>query len=222
MGDANSYDENDDEMGEENPRASDDVDKADPQSSSEISQAVEATLNYLLSKDDPQSPGNHLKNNGSSLPQGPDTRIASEVRTVIARKQRFKGPLPPPGLLREYQAIDSGLPREILDLTKREQAHRHKMETGVLDLENREFESKSKQVSRGQWLGFSVLIVVLAVAVLFAMLGFQAIAAIVAGFDVVALVGLFVTGQRAAKEKSQRFDPEKVPKDNDPGGKAIN
>ena len=50
-------------------------------------------------------------------------------------------------------------------------------------------------------MGFGVTVLVLGVAVLFAVLGFPEIAVTVVGLDLVALVGLFVYGNRATQQQ---------------------
>ncbi|WP_240727682.1 DUF2335 domain-containing protein [Escherichia sp. E3659] len=40
--------------------------------------------------------------------------------------QHFQGPVPPPSMLKEYEQLIPGLANRLVELTEKEQAHRHK------------------------------------------------------------------------------------------------
>lgn len=49
----------------------------------------------------------------------------SQSSSIVSKS--FKGPLPPPGMLEQYEQIIPGCGREFLDMVKKEQVHEHKM-----------------------------------------------------------------------------------------------
>ncbi|MEV6033661.1 hypothetical protein AB0L65_21070 [Nonomuraea sp. NPDC052116] len=63
------------------------------------------------------------------------------------------------------------------------------------DRADRELLERLKLARRGQWLGFASLMLILGTVVLLAMTGHDLVAAAVAVPGVIAIVGVFVTGQ---------------------------
>ena len=73
---------------------------------------------------------------GKKLP--PASVALSLVRTVQTHiDESFSGPLPPPRHLREYDEIVPGAGREIIDMTREEQKHRHAIEQRLVGIESR-------------------------------------------------------------------------------------
>lgn len=53
----------------------------------------------------------------------------------IIRSEEFKGPIPHPQILRQYEELQSGLANVIVDMAIKEQAHRHEMDTTIVQSE---------------------------------------------------------------------------------------
>ncbi|RMH63838.1 MAG: DUF2335 domain-containing protein [Bacteroidetes bacterium] len=67
--------------------------------------------------------------------------------------KQFSGPLPPPDTLREYGDVIPGLPDVLVEMARKEQNHRHEMERLFM-----------RRFSRGQWMGFTLGLLVIALA----------------------------------------------------------
>ena len=52
---------------------------------------------------------------------------ANEKEEIIQRVEMYKGPLPPPALLDQYEKVVPGLAQQIVDMAVNEQKHQHKI-----------------------------------------------------------------------------------------------
>lgn len=59
---------------------------------------------------------------------------AEDKQRIIAciRKEEFKGPLPHPAILKQYEEIHPGFAEEIMKMAVKEQGHRHDMEEMIV------------------------------------------------------------------------------------------
>ena len=137
-------------------------------------------------------------------PVAPDKKASSVSVTTAA----WSGPLPPPGALREFELIKPGLAERIVALTEREADHRHKMANKVLDHEIQTEKDAHSIVSKGQWMGFSICILISAVAIAAVIQGqtLAAVGAIILGLA--ALVSVFMR----TKRQSDNSESNDVPK----------
>ncbi|MCI5131975.1 MAG: DUF2335 domain-containing protein [Candidatus Electrothrix sp. EH2] len=63
-----------------------------------------------------------------------ENRIRQETGLVQAASQTmFSGPIPPPTMLREYDAVQEGFADRIISMTEAQQTHRHELETKSVD-----------------------------------------------------------------------------------------
>lgn len=51
------------------------------------------------------------------------------------RKEEFRGPLPPPAILQQYDAVHPGFAKEIMQMAVNEQLHRHRIESSIVESE---------------------------------------------------------------------------------------
>lgn len=58
---------------------------------------------------------------------------AQAASIKVTRKSQFNGPIPPPEIIAEYQAIQNDFPERIMAMAERQQGHRHKMENKALN-----------------------------------------------------------------------------------------
>jgi len=74
-------------------------------------------------------------------------RLVEQRPEIVAAaritRRSHSGPIPAPDTLREYQEVMPGLDERIVRMAESEQAHRHGIDRGILQI-----------VGRGQWLGF--------------------------------------------------------------------
>ena len=107
-------------------------------------------------------------------------RLPDEVRTAVIQSA-YSGPLPPPPMYSEYEAVLPGSADRILAMAEKEQAIRH------------EWEGRAQRLSaRGQWLGFIIALACVGGAVLLGLTGHEWIAAVFAGFASINLVSRFL------------------------------
>jgi uncharacterized membrane protein len=80
--------------------------------------------------------------------------------TIIAHAE-YKGPLPPPAALREYDAVLPGAPERIMKMAESQVATRLKLESDDAThrhaVEKFDVESAHRLASRGQWMAFTVV-----------------------------------------------------------------
>lgn len=55
-----------------------------------------------------------------------------QVRAIVC--QHFQGPVPPPSMLKKYDQLVPGLANRLVELTEKEQAHRHKTVADSIDI----------------------------------------------------------------------------------------
>lgn len=142
------------------------------------------------------------------LPEDASEETREKVTRFLAR--HVSGPIPSGSEMEQYKHVDPDLPRQIFDMAKAEQDHRHEMEKvrqersfSVYDETRKD---KRASVTRGQWLGFAICLVVLGLAVLMAILGYAALAAIIATVDVVGLAAVFVNSTVSARKLARESD----------------
>lgn len=123
------------------------------------------------------------------IPEDKKEALKSVIGISIERSSEFSGPLPPPEILEKYNAvIDNGAER-IMTMAENQSAHRLQLEKQVVN-------SQIKQSGRGQWFGFIVGIVGLALATTLAILGYQVVATVFGSTTIVGLAAAFVIGKK--------------------------
>ena len=99
--------------------------------------------------------------------------LPEEIRVAfveIMRSQSFRGPLPPPEMLDEYEKVLPGAAERIFKMAETEQGHRVSWERKAL-----------KAVTRGQWFGFTIAIVAILISAGLAVEGYTTMAIVLAG-----------------------------------------
>lgn len=132
---------------------------------------------------------------------------AQDPMIVVAQSSAHSGPMPSPQTLAEYDQVVPGLAREIVDMAKAEQMHRHSME----DLVVRGEHDASR---RGQKFGLAALVLLLLIAGYMVFEGSAEAAAWLLSATVVGVVGVFVTGrivEQRAFEKPDEGDEQDPP-----------
>lgn len=105
-----------------------------------------------------------------------------------------EGPIPPPGLLAQYDQIAPGAAARIMNWAEEDLAHSRSMEREVL-------RTIAAERKRGQLSALSVAVIALASATVCAYLGAQVAAGIIGGTTVVGLVVAFIGGKVQASRK---------------------
>ena len=122
----------------------------------------------------------------------------------------FSGPIPPPVLLKEYNAIDPSFAERIMLMAEREQTHKINIDNANIALQKETAKSRHKiittqgnQILRGQIFGFviAVLILVLAFVLIFynyPLTGFSLII-----LDVAAIISAFMFSNLSKPKKKR-------------------
>ncbi|AUG99757.1 DUF2335 domain-containing protein [Prodigiosinella confusarubida] len=123
----------------------------------------------------------------------------SRNQVMISRfssTERFEGPFPHPQTLEQYNKVLPGAAERVFALTEREQLHRH-------GLQNTAVNGTISRDKRGQWMGYTITILVLLIAVYFAYRGNTAFAGTLITVDLVALAAIFVSGRGGNAKENQ-------------------
>ena len=117
---------------------------------------------------------------------------SSKFQTMVSHETSFSGPLPPPEIIRDYDKILPGGAERIFAMAEKEQAHRHNIDSTAVN-------GAISKDKRGQWMGFSIAVIILAIASVFAWRGNTTFAGTLIAIDLIGLVSVFVLGRRLAK-----------------------
>jgi len=137
----------------------------------------------------------------SSSPSPTDAEI-----TAIAF---HSGPLPTPGMLAEFDRVVPGLARKIVDRSELELGHRHKIEQQALAAKIEDQKTERIYQGRGQWMGFILAILFSGSGVYLVVHGYPKVGGTMATVTVVALVGVFITGQLNKPKQSPKNQEER-------------
>ncbi|EAA7556099.1 DUF2335 domain-containing protein [Salmonella enterica] len=105
-----------------------------------------------------------------------------KVQAIVLK--HFQGPVPPPAMLKEYNDVIPGLANRLIELTEKEQSHRHSIESYNVKISK-----------RGQIMSFFVVLIIIFAAILFGLNGNTVLAGILVGIDLAALVTAFIAGK---------------------------
>ncbi len=87
-----------------------------------------------------------------SNPAKDQLKSPEQKGSVVLHSQQWSGPLPPPAVLEQYNAVHPGLAERIVSSMEVEQQHRHSMERQLLDTHKRVY-------TRGQYFAATVALV---------------------------------------------------------------
>ena len=142
-----------------------------------------------------------------------DVSLQANDPRVLAFLYEYKGPLPPPAILQQYEMIVSGSARKIIENAYSQSKHRQRLETTVVV-------GGVRHERLGVIIGGTVSIVAIVTGGIVAVLGAPAAGATIATAIVVGLVGVFVYGtdsrrrERQAKDElKKKFDQTNSPSD---------
>ena len=115
-------------------------------------------------------------------------------RNVRVAAYSFSGPLPPPELLARYNDVVPNGAERIIKMAENQQTHRQ-------DLERTVVHGNVQSERRGQWMGLTISVVVLAAGVYLAAIGRQAAGGAIAVADLATLAGVFVYGKHVQRQE---------------------
>ncbi|EFP0252342.1 DUF2335 domain-containing protein [Salmonella enterica] len=112
------------------------------------------------------------------------SRVLDTPKAQAIVLKHFQGPVPPPAMLKEYNDVIPGLANRLVELTEKEQSHRHNIESDNVEISR-----------RGQIMSFVVVLIIIFAAILFGLNGNTVLAGILVGIDLAALVTAFIAGK---------------------------
>ncbi|WP_444878207.1 DUF2335 domain-containing protein [Citrobacter koseri] len=119
---------------------------------------------------------------------------SGKFQAMVSHETSFSGPLPPPEIIRDYDKILPGGAERIFAMAEKEQAHRHNIDSTAVN-------GAISKDKRGQWMGFSIAVIILAIASVFAWRGNTTFAGTLIAIDLLGLVSVFVLGRRLPKSE---------------------
>ncbi len=148
----------------------------------------------------------------ASTPKVVTPSATSPKNTTVALQQQvsYSGPLPPPHVLAEYDAVFSGLAETIINTMQAEGNHRREIESRALEADismgNRQFD----EARLGQIFGFLIGVVSIISGSVIAVMGAKWAGGFIGGSGVVGLVSVFIYGRKKPQETDEPKDTEKV------------
>lgn len=129
------------------------------------------------------------------------TVVRTEVRREVRQELSFyKGPLPPPAMLKQYEEVLPGLAERIVKSFEAEGPHRRAMEEREMRQLEKTTEARIKVMMRGQWIALAIAIGWLLVVVSLALIGLKWPSALLGSMQLIGFVLYFLFGQRRKKE----------------------
>ena len=116
--------------------------------------------------------------------------------SLLVRQESFSGPLPHPAILKEYEEIEPGSAKRIIDMAERSMSHDQEMEAERVRSEvasNREAWSRSRL---GAIIGGIVALAFAAVTLGIVLAGYPTAGVVLGSLEVAALVAAFMYGTR--------------------------
>ncbi|EOA3017618.1 DUF2335 domain-containing protein [Enterococcus faecalis] len=124
-----------------------------------------------------------------------------KIESLIIR-QSYSGPLPSPRLLKEFDEVEKGAAKKIIDNYLAESEHRR-------GLENKSLEYSARDVKMGAWFGFILGLIGLLGGFSVLLFTNHAIAgSILSGGSLVALVALFLKPQKNKNDAESQSESE--------------
>jgi uncharacterized membrane protein len=133
-----------------------------------------------------------------ALPKDKQAAVARIVREVGLY---HSGPLPDPETLAHYSRIIPNGAERIMVLVEREAAHRHTQESQLIDCQ-------IKTTRYGQWIGAGLTVLLAGAGLALGMKGHDYLAAVVFATTIIAVVTIFVLGQKDNTEEVDEPDVE--------------
>jgi uncharacterized membrane protein len=135
-------------------------------------------------------------NNGpmAKSPPRPQNEGEASRHTLVRTASHYSGPLPPPELLADYDAIVPGAAEAIINTMMRQTEHRMSLERIVI-------EGDSRRAYLGLGSAFTVAMTVIYLSYQLAMQGHGEASAVVLVADLAALVSVFVYGTSSRKQE---------------------
>ena len=145
---------------------------------------------------------------------------ASRQSSGVLVQASWRGPLPPPNILRQYDELLPGIAERILVMSENAQQHEFNLERDASDRENKVLELADKVVSndasqgrRGQWFAFVIALLGIVVGALLIAIDKAGFGLAVIFTPLAGLVGVFVYGTQARSAERRRNVANRLPEE---------
>lgn len=118
---------------------------------------------------------------------------------VIQKLEMYSGPIPSPHILKEYDEMDPGAAKQIIDNGVEESHHRRQMESRMLDM-NR------KRGIRRDWMGFTIGFIAILVGAFLIYKDHYVVGTIFSGISILGLVGQFLNDDDSNDSSKNKQD----------------
>lgn len=125
----------------------------------------------------------------------------NEQHQVMQKLEMFSGPIPAPHILKQYDEMDPGAAKQIIDNGVEESHHRRKMESKMLEM------SRKRKIRR-DWMGFVIGITSILVGAFLIYKDHYVVGTIFSGISILGLVGQFL-GDDSTSNSSSEQEKEK-------------
>lgn len=122
--------------------------------------------------------------------------VKAVVEAVCVKAEFFSGPLPPPQIIKGYDAIVPGSANIIIDSFVQQSEHRRNIETQVTT-------SEIKRAERGQNYAFIIVLLLIIAAGYGIYKGHTWVAVIFGGPAIIQIVSMFISGKSLKKRKKK-------------------
>lgn len=124
---------------------------------------------------------------------------AEQEREIDLIIEQFSGPVLPPTILKQYNDIDPTFANRLIELTEKEQTHRHKSDHELLVVQSDDFKRNYTYRMRGQLYGFVISIVSIVCGVFLVSTDHEVFGGLLSLSSIAVLAGVFVKAHLAEK-----------------------
>ncbi|PWB34680.1 DUF2335 domain-containing protein [Pseudomonas sp. SDI] len=158
-----------------------------------------------------QKPKNVTPSKSDTRQEPREGVIEREKRQTAVVAKSFQGPLPPPALLQEYDAVVPGLAKEIVQWTTSQTAHRQGIEDRAMSIDEKMSTWYVVEVLLGQLFALIIALTVIGAVVYLATQGREVAAGVLGTVGFGGIVAAFITGRRKRTPSESNEKPEPPP-----------
>lgn len=129
----------------------------------------------------------------SKKDQHTNSKTSAEITPHSIKAMQFKGPVPDPETLQEYENICPGFANRLITMAEKEQDARHASETSIILNQEIQHQRDSNTYRQGQTYAMLSVLFIVGLCSYIAFVGGIEEAAWVAGVVIVSLAGVFIT-----------------------------
>ena len=133
----------------------------------------------------------------------PPQQLEGVQAAVVQRRFQFVGPLPPPGILEQYDKLCPGSAQRIIDAAHEEGVHRHELETKALDANVEAMRRQFAEARLGQVFALIIALTFVGVGAYVSIHGQPWSGTILGGIGLGGIVTAFIVGREKPNPPSE-------------------